>query len=156
MYYFLAKYIEYKNNKEENLFDLLNNNFRFNIQGLIIENGTFLYTLSMIKRDFPINEQTFFMTHSFLHHKIVHDIYNYKGKDQWTTFEKNNNNKNNDKKNEYQNLPQFDIDFYQGGVQDLKQVLENTKQAGIEINESFQQFSDNMRDLSLSLNNQEQ
>ena len=75
MYNFYNKCIEYdKNkynndkydNKEEEIFDIDNNKIRFNVAGIIFEPGEFLYILSMIKRQFPINEQTFFIFRHFL------------------------------------------------------------------------------------------
>ena len=48
---------------------------------------------------------------------------------------------------------QIDVDHLQGGIHDLQNVLENTKLAGKEINESFQKFSENLTNLNMSLGN---
>ena len=48
---------------------------------------------------------------------------------------------------------QIDVDHLQGGIHDLQNVLENTKLAGKEINESFQKFSENLTNLNNCLGN---
>ena len=202
MYYFFIKCVEYiddkkddnnkndKNNNDENekdelkkieIVEIENEKIQFNVAGIIIEKTQFLYILSMIKRQFPINEQTFFITHNYLHHNIVHDIYNYKEiNDTEEEEEKDNkNDKENEKEKEKEGdkksfhcctcgcgnilekinnkvltyKTQIDVDHLQGGIHDLQNVLENTKLAGKEINESFQKFSENLTNLNMSLGN---
>ena len=57
------------------------------------------------------------------------------------------------KKKVYSCITQIDEDHLQGGIHDLQRVLENTKLAGKEINESFQKFSENLNNLNMSLSN---
>ena len=204
-----------KNENEENtkneIVEIENDKIQFNVAGIIIEKTEFLYILSMIKRQFPINEQTFFITHNYLHHNIVHDIYNYKEINDTEEEEEDDkeNNKENDKEKDKENekekekekenekendiendkendkekgkerekksfhccscgcgnilekinnkvltcKTQIDVDHLQGGIHDLQNVLENTKLAGKEINESFQKFSENLTNLNMSLGN---
>jgi hypothetical protein len=55
-----------QNKKEEELFDIEKIKIRFNVAGMIFDPGQFLYILSMIKKQFIINEQTFFITQNYL------------------------------------------------------------------------------------------
>ena len=159
MYYFFAKSVEYINedNKKEKI--------RFNVAGIIFEPGEFLYILTMIRREYPINEQTFLITQNYLHHYIIHEIYDLKEPNKLESNDKKKENKidNNSCKcincleKQKNNLnfysTQIDAEHLQGGIYDLEKVLENTKLAGKEINESFQKFSENLNDLNESLNN---
>ena len=155
MYFFYNRCIENDNGK-----------IRFNIAGIIFEPPEFLYVLSMIKRQFPINEQTFFLCKEFLHHKIIYEIYNIEeSKEKNNDDEKEQENEichrcchcgnkiknQNNKMNYYYNSQTDFSDNFDGGIEDLKNVLENTKLAGEEINESFQKFSENLSNLNLSL-----
>ena len=170
MHYFFIKCIEYisKDNKKEEININNDEKIRFNVAGMIFEPGEFLYILSMIKRRYPINEQTFFITQNIINHNIIHEIYNFKETNKLEINDKNTENKedtihknfckcNNclDIKNDKQFLycPQIDDEHLQGGIHDLEKVLENTKSAGKEINESFQQFSDNLNNLGISFGN---
>ena len=167
MYYFFIKCVEYANKdnegKKEEIFEIENEKIRFNVGGMIINTGDFLYILSMIKRQFPINEQTFFITHNYLYQDIIHDIYKISGSTGKEEEEDGNNSpkgcpcchsiKKNENKKEYSSLTQIDVDHLQGGIHDLQKVLENTKLAGKQINESFQKFSENLSNLNRSLTN---
>lgn len=157
MYSFYEKCIVYvyKDNKNEKI----NEKIVFNVSGMILQPGEFLYTLSMIKKQFPINEQTFYITQDYLNHNIIHGIYN---------LEESNENKNKENKIKFccckcnnilenqknkNNIfsTQIDAEHLEGGIHDLEKVLENTKLAGKEINESFQKFSENLNNLNNSL-----
>ena len=50
-------------------------------------------------------------------------------------------------------ITQIDDEHLREGIEDLQTVLENTKMAGKEINESFQKFAENLSDLNMSLAN---
>jgi hypothetical protein len=168
MYHFFEKCAEYdidenkkQNKKEEELFDIEKIKIRFNVAGMIFDPGQFLYILSMIKKQFIINEQTFFITQNYLYHKIIYDIYNINDSND----EEEEGDKSDDvcckcchsiKKAEnkvFSCITQIDVDHLQGGIHDLQKVLENTKLAGKEINESFQKFSENLNNLNMSLTN---
>ena len=169
MHYFFLKCIEYIGKKDNEEFDIEKNKIIFNVAGIFFEPGEFLYILSMIQRKFPFNEKTFFITKNFLHYNIIHEIYNidesYKSEE---IVENNKNEKEgnlcnccnsiinfiNDKKNKIYNYEnQIDSEHLQGGIHDLQNVLENTKLAGKEINESFQKFNENLTNLNNSLEN---
>ena len=207
MYYFFIRYVEYINkdkkvinsDKKEEIVEIENEKIRFNVFGIIFDVGEFLYILSMIKRQYPINEQTFFITYNYLHHNIIHDIYNIdESKDLEENNEKDENNENDEynennkileknendednknkekhenkienktcnfckiikrfnnqkKKNNYSYSTQIDVEHLQGGIYDLEKVLEKTKMAGKEINESFQKFSENLNNLNNTFSN---
>ena len=163
MYYFFMKSIDYENEKENNNKNVnLNlNKIKFNVVGVKFEPGEFLYVLSMIKKQFPINENTFFITRNYLHQKIIHDIYNIA--EEIMEEEKNEEKEKSSSKiccrccqpmvkvrNEISLENQMEMDNLQG-IQDLQKVLENTKLAGKEINESFQSFAENLNNLNRSL-----
>ena len=183
MYYFFIKCVEYiddykvkdklkeinKVMKNDEIVEIENEKIRFNVAGRIFEKGEFLYILSMIKRQFPINEQTFFITQSYLYHNIYLEIYNFdennkfKESDEKKEKEKANEetsykcchcNKNyNKQNNKITCMTQIDTEHLRGGIHDLKKVLEKTKLAGQEINQSFQQFSENLSNLDMNLSN---
>ena len=182
MYYFFLKCMEYDNNKNKNSsennenkeeeifdFDFDKKKIRFNVAGMIFEPGEFLYVLSMIKRQFPINEQTFFISRHFLYSNIINNVYKIetpKEEDEKNEKEDENkisiccrccrcfnSSKNNDNKKLISCITQIDDDHLQEGIEDLQNVLENTKMAGKEINESFRQFAENLNNLNMSLSN---
>ena len=209
MYFFFIRCVEYINkdkngtnvDKKEEIVEIENDKVRFNVLGIIFEAGEFLYILSMIRRQYPINEQTFFITYNYLHYNIIHDIYNIdesKDSDKNDENEENNesnenkenneiiendennkkkesneNNKNEENKNEnkqcsfcrlmknlnmkkkqnYSCSTQIDVEHLQGGIYDLEKVLEKTKMAGKEINDSFQKFSENLNNLNNAFTN---
>ncbi len=174
MYYFFIKHVEYdKDNKgdddkKEEIIEIENEKLRFNVAGMVINTGDFLYILSMIKKQFPINEQTFFITYNYLYNNIIHDIYNISESNEEDEKDEKNDDNNSpkrckcchkiikiDNKNKKDDscVTQIDVDHLQGGILDLQRVLENTKLAGKEINESFQKFSENLNNLNMSLTN---
>ncbi len=179
MYYFFIKCVEYINKDDKNkikkkeIVEIENDKIIFNVAGIVFEAGEFLYILSMIRRQFPINEQTFFITYNYLHFNIIHEIYNIEESNKFIK-NKENNDENNDENNENEKeckcckclrnldninnslptcLTPIDSEHLQGGINDLQKVLENTKLAGKEINESFQKFSENLNNLNNSLTN---
>lgn len=178
MYFFFIRCAEYINKdgknikKKQEIVEIENDKIQFNVCGIIFELGEFLFTLSMIKRQFPINEQTFFLTYNYLHYNIIHEIYNIDELNKIEKFEEHNHNevdKKTDKKickcccflkkienksnNNISPIIQIDCEHLQGGIYDLQNVLEKTKLAGKEINESFQTFSENLNNLNNSLSN---
>ena len=50
-------------------------------------------------------------------------------------------------------ITQIDCEHLEGGIYDLQTVLEKTKLAGKEINDSFLTFSENLNNLNNSLSN---
>ena len=171
MYFFFIKCVEYINKDDKNkvknkeIVEIENDKIIFNVCGIFFESGEFLYILSMIKRQFPINEQTFFITYNYLHYNIIHEIYNIEESNKLIQKEENNENDTECKcckclRNIYNinnaittSLTPIDSEHLQGGINDLQKVLENTKLAGKEINESFQKFSENLNNLNNSLTN---
>ena len=107
MYYFFIRCVEYINKdkneindgKKEEIVEIENDKIRFNVFGIFFEAGEFLYILSMIKRQYPINEQTFFITYNYLHYNIIHDIYNIDESKDLEKSNENNENIENDEKN---------------------------------------------------------
>ena len=76
---------EINHDKKEEIVEIENDKMRFNAFWIFFEVGEFLYILSMIKRQYPINEQAFFITYNYLHYNIIHNIYNI---DESKEFEK--------------------------------------------------------------------
>ena len=171
MYYFFIKCVEYINKDDKNqiknkeIVEIENDKIIFNVSGIFFESGEFLYILSMIKRQFPINEQTFFITYNYLHYNVLHEIYNIEESNKLIDNEENSENDtecrcckclrkiDNINNSISSSLTPIDSEHLQGGINDLQKVLENTKLAGKEINESFQKFSENLNNLNNSLTN---
>ena len=173
MYFFFIRCVEYitkddpNQKKKQEIVEVENDKIQFNVSGIIFELGEFLYILSMIKRQFPINEQTFFLTYSYLHYNIIHEIYNINELNKIEKFEENNHHDDgktckccsfikrveNKANSVISPITQIDCEHLQGGIYDLQNVLEKTKLAGKEINESFQTFSENLNNLNNSLSN---
>jgi cytochrome c553 len=175
MYYFFSKCIEYDKNKEdiedkeETIYNINSNKIRFNVGGMIFNPEEFLYILSMIKKQFPINEQTFFISRHYLYNNIIYNIYNIveekeEDENNENKDEKNislcctccgrcHSNKKDNNKKVISCITQIDDEHLREGIEDLQTVLENTKMAGKEINESFQKFAENLSDLNMSLAN---
>ena len=174
MYYFFIRCVEYINQKDKNqnnkqeIVEIENDKIRFNVSGLFFELGEFLYTLSMIKRQYPINEQTFILTYNNLHYHIIYECYNIEELNKIEKAEEQNCNEEDDKackccrfikaiqnKANYMisSITQIDCEHLEGGIYDLQTVLEKTKLAGKEINDSFMTFSENLNNLNNSLSN---
>lgn len=174
MYYFFIRCVEYINQKDKNqnnkqeIVEIENDKIRFNVSGLFFELGEFLYTLSMIKRQYPINEQTFILTYNNLHYHIIYECYNIEELNKIEKAEEQNCNEENDKtckccrfiktiqnktNNMISSITQIDCEHLEGGIYDLQTVLEKTKLAGKEINDSFMTFSENLNNLNNSLSN---
>ena len=123
---------------------------RFKIGNWILGQSEFLYYLSMINKKYPINEYTFLLTYNHLRHHILCSIYKIyteeDEKERKKILEKQlevfkDNKCNFDEGNDNNN-------YLDEGVNDLKDVLENTKLAGKEINDSFKKFSDDLNNLN--------
>ena len=78
MFYFFSKCLIYNDDINSDI--IIEKKIKFKIGDMIIPQGDFLYILSMIDKELPINENTFFTTMSFLKHNILHKIYIYKNK----------------------------------------------------------------------------
>ena len=149
---FFLKCLDIK--KDDNNNNLINLDFmkikRFNVSGVIVPVEEFLYILSMIKSKFVVNEVTFFLTRNYLYHNIFHTIYNINPSIQLLNKENNIINKDEDDKKE----DEKDIDGIKSisllnetigdGINNFDSILESTKNAGEEINYSFQQLSENL------------
>ena len=128
----------------------------FNVCGHIIPVEEFLFTLSMIKNKFCINESSFFLTRNYLHHYIYHEIYNIKPHIDENHIKKINNiiNGNEENKNNDVNEKKEDIDAIKyitllnenigDGINNFDTLIENTKYVGEEINNSFEQLTKNL------------
>ena len=148
---FFLKCLDIKKDDSNNLINL---DFmkikRFNVSGVIVPVEEFLYILSMIKSKFVVNEVTFFLTRNYLYHNIFHTIYNINPSIQLLNKENNIINKDEDDKKE----DEKDIDGIKSisllnetigdGINNFDSILESTKNAGEEINYSFQQLSQNL------------
>ena len=129
---------------------------KFKIGYMIFGQGDFLYILSMINKNFPINEYTFMLTYNHLRHHILFKIYNIytekqekevnnflEGKIQSFKDDKNNNNyvmENN-------NMGYSEDEL----TKNLKEVYENTKLAEKQINDTFKTFSNDLNNLNQDL-----
>ena len=137
----------------------------FNVSGNIIPVEEFLYIVSMIKPKYAINEITFFLTRNFLHHHIYHEIYNINPPIHVIKKEENNN-ETQDKKEKEKNINEDEKDKNEDGIKALSllsetigdginnfdSILESTKNAGEEINYSFQQLTENLEKFTKQLN----
>jgi hypothetical protein len=115
----------------------------------------------MIKRKFVINESSFLLTRNNLHHYIYHRIYNINPILKEKLVEKANNimskneeKRNNDDKNknvdEFKSISLFNENMGDG-INNFDSLIENTKYAGEEINNSFQQLSENLENFTKRL-----
>ena len=127
----------------------------FKVYGHIIPVEEFLYVLSMIKSRFAINENAFLLTRNYLHHYIYHRIYHINPLSQENMIKSNNNNMSENDENENNNDDKNkNIDVFKclsllnenigDGINNFDSLIENTKNAGEEINNSFQQLSQNL------------
>ena len=149
---FFLKCLDIK--KDDNNNNLINLDFmkikRFNVSGVIVPVEEFLYILSMIKSKFVVNEVTFFLTRNYLYHNIYHTIYNINPSIQLLNKENNIINKEEEDKKD----DEKDVDGIKSisllnetigdGINNFDSILESTKNAGEEINYSFQQLSENL------------
>ena len=168
MFAFFVKCIYFNKDTNINLTDLDFMQIKtFNVSGSIIPVDEFLYILSMIKSKFVINEVTFFLTRNYLYHNIYHKIYKINPiihviKDE----EKNINSEEKEEKKEDEKDEDEDKDKNVDGIKyisllnenigdginNFDSILESTKNAGEEINYSFQQLSENLEKFSQNLN----
>lgn len=155
MYAFFIRCIHFEN--ENNLSDI---NFyqikTFKVSGHIIPVEEFLYTLSMIKNKFVINEVTFFLTRNYLHHHIFHEVYNIHPPIQEIIInnieDKKDDNEENKKVDGIKTLSLLNENIGDG-INNFETILESTKTAGEEINYSFKELSDNLEKFNSQLNN---
>ena len=147
---FFLKCLDIKKDDSNNLINL---DFmkikRFNVSGVIVPVEEFLYILSMIKSKFVVNEVTFFLTRNYLYHNIYHTIYNINPSIQLLNKENNIINKEEDKKDdekEVDGIKSISLlnETIGDGINNFDSILESTKNAGEEINYSFQQLSENL------------
>ena len=147
---FFLKCLDIKKDDNNNLINL---DFmkikRFNVSGVIVPVEEFLYILSMIKSKFVVNEVTFFLTRNYLYHNIYHTIYNINPSIQLLNKGNNIINKEEDKKDdekEVDGIKSISLlnETIGDGINNFDSILESTKNAGEEINYSFQQLSENL------------
>ena len=124
-------------------------NIRFKIGNWVLGQGEFLYYLSMINKKYPINEYTFLLTYNHLRHHILCDVYKIYTEEEEKERKKIFEKKLEDiKDNNFNIVLGNDNNYLDEGINDLKDVLENTKLAGKEINDSFQKFSKDLSNLN--------
>jgi len=127
-------------------------NSKFKIGNWILDLKEFLYILSMIHKKYPINEYSFILTRNNLRHSILSSIYHL----NLETIEKDNKTINEEKKEEikdvtYNNVIINNKEKYNGEINNLKQIVESTKLAGNQLNESFKKISDDLNNINTSL-----
>ena len=122
---------------------------KFKIGHWILNQGEFLYILSMIDKKSPINEYSFILTMNNLRSKILGSIYHIYNKNDDEKIINKINEENNDIMNNY--IENNNLEPLEESIINLKKDLENTKLAGQEINKSFQQFSNDLNNLNESL-----
>ena len=125
---------------------------KFKIGNLVFSQGDFLYILSMINKKFSINEYSFILTYNHLRHNILCSIYHiHPQKDEKKIDEIIDDKDDNTNNNNTKYIIPTDTDYLDDGISDLKNVLENTKLAGEEINNSFKKFSEDLNNFNTSL-----
>ena len=150
MFNFFEKCFYNKNNNNNDI-DYYNKNSKFKIGNWILDLKEFLYILSMINKKYPINEYSFILTRNNLRHNILSSIYHL----NLETIEKDTKKINEEKKEEindvsYNNVIINTKEKYNGEINNLKQIVENTKIAGEELNESFKKISDDLNNINTS------
>ena len=113
----------------------------------------------MIKVKFCVNETTFLLTRNYLFHNIYHQIYNINPpvtvieeiKDGDKNKEEDSDKSENINGIKYISALNEDIG---DGMNNFESVLENTENAGKEINESFIQLTQNLEKYSNRLQEQ--
>ena len=132
---------------------------KFKVGGYIFLIEEFLFILSMIKVKFCVNETTFVLTRNYLFHNIYHQIYNINPsvtvieeiKDDDKNKEEESDKSENINGIKYISALNEDIG---DGMNNFESVLENTENAGKEINESFIQLTQNLEKYSNRLQEQ--
>ena len=150
MFNFFEKCLCAKNNDNDSDYNYKNN--RFKIGNWILDLKEFLYILSMIHKKYPINEYSFILTRNNLRHNILSSIYHLNLENK----EKDNKTINEEKKEEikdvtYNNVIINNKEKYNGEINNLKQIVESTKLAGNQLNESFKKISDDLNNINTSL-----
>ena len=120
---------------------------KFKIGHWILNQGEFLYILSMIDKKSPINEYSFILTMNNLRSNILHSIYHIYDKNDEKIIKKFEEVK----KEINNNIMTNNFDPLQESIINLKNELEITKLAGQEMNKSFQKFNDDLKNLNESL-----
>ena len=120
---------------------------KFKIGHWLLNQGEFLYILSMIDKKSPINEYSFILTMNNLRSNILHSIYHIYDKNDEKIIKKFEEVK----KEINNNIMTNNFDPLQESIINLKNELEITKLAGQEMNKSFQKFNDDLKNLNESL-----
>ena len=146
MFCFFEKCLHYKNNDNDY------KNSKFKIGNWIVDVKEFLYILSMINKQYPINEYSFILTRNYLRHNILSSIYHL----NFEKEEKDNKDNKGEKKDEITDISYNNIRINNNGklddeINDLNKILQNTKMEGEEISESFKKFSDDLNNINTSL-----
>ena len=160
MYAFFIKCAYLNKDNNNNLVNLDFDHIKaFNVSGNIIPIEEFLYVLSMIKSKFIINEVTFFLTRNYFYHHIYHEIYNIcppiTDMKINENSEENEQNKDNNKTMDAVKTLSLLNENIGDGINNFDCILESTKNAGAQINSSFQLLSQNLEKFTnqLSSNN---
>ena len=146
MFCFFEKCLYYRNNDNDY------KNSKFKIGNWIVDVKEFLYILSMINKQYPINEYSFILTRNYLRHNILSSIYHL----NFEKEEKDNEDNKGEKKDEitdiyYNNIRINNNAKLDDEINDLNIILQNTKMEGEEISESFKKFSDDLNNINTSL-----
>ena len=158
---FFLKCLDVKKDNDNN-YNLINFDFmkikRFNVSGTIVPVEEFLYILSMIKSKFVVNDVTFFLTRNYLYHNIYHEIYDInpslqliKKENYDISKEEKEKDKKEDKKVDGIKTLSLLNENIGDGINNFDSILESTKNAGEEINYSFQQLSENLEKFTKQL-----
>ena len=155
MYAFFIKCINY-DKKDEN-YTLSNINFfqlkSFNVAGIILPVEHFLYILSMIKKKYAINETTFFITFNYLKHNIFHKVYNTNPLIEVDIDQMSDiingvipNKKDEEENKQIDGVKCISIlnENIGDGINNFESIIESTKFAGEEINNSFKFLFENL------------
>ena len=126
-------------------------NTRFKIGNWIMNHGEFLYILSMINKNLPINEYTFIITRNNLRKKIICSIYNIHNEKEINSKDEEKNDEISINDTYCKCLLPNNMEHLNEGLNELKKVIENTKLAGDEIDESFKKFSNGLNNINESL-----
>ena len=148
MFNFFEKCLCNKNNDNDSDYK----NSKFKIGNWSLDLKEFLYILSMIHKKYPINEYSFILTRNNLRHNILSSIYHL----NLETIEKYNKTNNEEKKEEIKDVTNNNViinnkEKYNGEINNLKQIVESTKLAGNQLNESFKKISDDLNNINTSL-----
>ena len=105
----------------------------------------------MINKNLPINEYTFIITRNNLRKKIICSIYNIHNEKETNSKDEEKNDEISIKDTYCKCLLPNNLEHLNEGLNELKKVIENTKLAGDEIDESFKKFSNGLNNINESL-----